>query len=54
MLPRSNHINNPALQSLMEDFMREYPNGDSLELARYMYNRGFEAARPEYEENHLP
>lgn len=37
------HITNTQLESLMNRFNREYPNGDSFELAGFMFNTGFEA-----------
>ena len=37
------HITNSDLQDLIEEFMRENPYGDTLDLALYMYNHGFEA-----------
>ena len=35
------HITYGELQDLMEKFMDENPYGDSIELARFMYDAGF-------------
>ena len=32
-----------VIEALMDDFLREFPYGDSRELAEYMYNKGKEA-----------
>ncbi len=37
------HITIPELQDLQEQFMKENPTGDSLELAEFMFNAGYEA-----------
>ena len=37
------HITNNDLQDLMEKFLAENPYADSFELARFMYNTGYEA-----------
>ncbi len=37
------HITRTDLLDLMEQFLLENPQGDSVELACYMYNAGFEA-----------
>lgn len=42
-----NHIDSATLETLMEKFLHENPNGDSLELAQFMYNQGFEAKMAE-------
>ena len=39
-----NHITNTELEDLMEKFLHENPYGDSLDLARFMYNHGYEQA----------
>lgn len=39
------NISTTELQDLMERFMRENPNGDSFELAEFMYNVGFDAGK---------
>ena len=36
------HITNDKLQTLMEQFMSENPYADSFELAKFMYNKGWE------------
>jgi hypothetical protein len=30
------------IQKLMEEFNEQYPNGDSFELAEFMYRKGFD------------
>jgi len=37
------HITTQEIQILMERFLKESPNGDSLEMAEFMFNAGFEA-----------
>lgn len=37
-----NHISAPELESLLEQFLHEYPYGDSRELAEFMFNKGWE------------
>lgn len=37
----NNHITNSELSNLMERFLSECPDGDSNDLARYMYNEGY-------------
>lgn len=32
------------IETLMEQFMKEYPYGDSMELATYMFEQGKSAA----------
>ena len=39
----ASHITIPKLQDLLERFMKEHPYGDSLDLAEFMFNAGFEA-----------
>jgi hypothetical protein len=39
------NISCEALEALLERFMDENPNGDSFELAAFMYDNGFEAGR---------
>lgn len=34
------HANSDDVENLMEQFMREFPNGDSREMAMYMFNHG--------------
>lgn len=38
------NITNTKLQDLMEQFLSENPSGDSFELARFMYNHGWNDA----------
>lgn len=38
------HITNRQLEAVMDRFNKENPNADSAELARHMFNLGFEAA----------
>lgn len=37
-----NHIESDQLEQLIEQFMHENPFGDTRELAKWMYNHGFE------------
>ena len=39
----SEHISNAQLEAVMNRFNKENPNADSSDLARYMFNLGFEA-----------
>ena len=41
--PTGNHISNGELEELLERFVKENPQGDSRELAEFMFNVGFEA-----------
>lgn len=38
-----NHVSSERLEELLEQFMHEYPYGDSRELAQFMFNHGWEA-----------
>ncbi len=37
------HIDDTNLEKLLENFFHDVPFGDSRDLARYMYDKGFEA-----------
>lgn len=37
------HITNRQLEAIMDRFNKENPNADSAEMARHMFNLGFEA-----------
>lgn len=37
------HITNVQLEAVMKRFNTENPNADSFDLARHMFNLGFEA-----------
>lgn len=37
------HITHNDLQDLLEQFLHQNPNGDTTDLAEFMYNKGFEA-----------
>lgn len=39
---------NNGIDSLMEEFMKENPMGDSRELAKFMYEKGWLDATKEY------
>ena len=41
-------LTNTKLDSLMEEFMKENPMGDSRELARFMYEKGWFDAKEYY------
>ncbi len=44
-MPRD--ITENEVRSLLEEFMKENPNGDSFELARFMYAKGLEKGSDE-------
>ena len=39
----ASHASAERIEALMERFMQEFPNGDSRELAEFMYDQGVEA-----------
>ena len=41
-------IENHKLEIMLEDFMREFPMGDSRDLAKYFYERGYADAERGY------
>lgn len=41
------HITNTELEALMEQFLHEHPYGDSLDLARFMFNHGYDKGMTE-------
>ena len=38
-------ITEERLDNFLKDFQRQYPKGDARDLARFMYNAGYESGR---------